>query len=105
MRLIAAQVEILSSSPPIDEAKLQVDETPASDKKLQDDAPALEDVPQVNIENKIQFAAPVEWKTHIAVWRAALSAWILRFKELLSRPGARKAARNESSCGNSTRND
>ena len=63
---------------------------------MQDEAPTLEDVPQANIENEIQSAKPVESKAHIAVWRAALSAWILRFKESLGRPGARKAARNES---------
>ena len=77
---------------------MQVDETFASDqKKLQDEAPALGDVPQANIENEIQSAAPVESKAHIAVWRIALSAWILRFKESLSRPGVRKEAGNESS--------
>ncbi len=64
---------------------------------MQDEAPALEDVPQANIENEIQSAAPVESKAHIAVWRAALSAWILRFKESLSRPTVRKEAGNESS--------
>jgi cytoskeleton protein RodZ len=63
---------------------------------LQDEAPAFEDVPQANIENEIQSAKPVESKAHIAVWRAALSAWILGFNESLGRPGARKAARNES---------
>ncbi len=63
---------------------------------MQDEAPALEVVPQANIENEIQSAKPVELQAHIAVWRAALSAWILRFKELLGRPDAKKAAWNES---------
>jgi len=83
----------------MDEAKLQVDETSAPDKKLQDEVPALEDIPQASIENEIQSAVPVESRADIAVWRAALLAWILRFKESLSRLRVRKEAGNESSAG------
>ena len=65
--------------------------------KSQDEAPALEEASQVNIENEIQPVTPVDAKARAAVWRATLSAWITRFKESLTQFRARKEAGNESS--------
>ncbi len=75
--------------PPTDETESQAGQTIALDEKRQDEAPALEEVPQVNIESEVQPAAPLDLEARIAVGRAALSAWILRFRESLNRPKSR----------------
>ena len=75
---------------------MRVGETSASEEKSQDEVPALEEVPQANIEKEVQSAAPVKSKARITAWRAVLSSWILRFKELLKQTRVKKEAGNES---------
>jgi cytoskeleton protein RodZ len=74
------------------EAEPQTSETSASDEKPQDEANALEEIPQVNIENEIQSNAPAE--ARVSVWRALLSR--LRFSPTRAEPNARKETDKES---------
>ncbi|MFZ1039949.1 MAG: RodZ domain-containing protein [Anaerolineales bacterium] len=96
-RLLAAQVEFLSSAPPTGETETQASQAIASNENPQGEASVLEEAPQVSIENGVQPAAPIEMKAHIAVWRAALSARILRFRESLNQVRVKKEAGKESS--------
>ena len=80
----------------MDEDESQAGATLASNEKPFGETFASEEASQANIENKVQSVAPLDAKAYIADGRAALSAWMLRFRESLNRIRVKQEAGKES---------
>jgi cytoskeletal protein RodZ len=87
--LLAAQVEILSSAPPMDESKTYTGESIAADEKPQSESPVIEETQQVNLEEESQPIAQG--------WRAALSAWMSKLRAARKQPKVEDDAESDSS--------
>jgi len=85
VQFIAAPDEFPSPASSIEAAESQVNDIPALDEKPQDTASALEESQPATPENEVPSPVPVAEQTPGAVWRGALSVWIIRFGESLNR--------------------